>query len=522
MYSLLLSAVSLALIERTAGYYYYYDDYYEEYENLIIQGAPDEFKYVYERKLAYEYGVEDEGFGKSVSVVGDRLLVGAYEDPTKGDKAGAAHIFILDSSELGWFRACSLVSNSTAAYDYFGWDVSLSDNFALIGAWQSDSAGSNSGAAYFFQKDKDYFKHGVEEWSVHTMVTGWEHDDSFGIAVALAHDSIAVVGAPGGSSIDGEYGSGYVSVFRYVGNTWTETDVIEASDASSGYYFGMTLALDSSTDQVVVGAYGHSLYGNNRAGMAYLIDISTLGSPVEKQMLKAHDAAGGDEFGRSVAILGNTIVVGATGDDDSGDSSGSVYIFEYGIGGASKYVQKEKLLPENDCSFCYFGSQIAMMNDTLVVALHGGSQVAGSVWIYKRDLSDDDSSFEFLFALNSTDSVGGDQFGSCVSIDDNYLVVGAVTSNGYDYESGAAYVYSKQPHYVPVEDESGLAELLTGSLIAVVICAALALGGYYCFFGHKPSGYLAAIDSSTDSRRGLTQDSSRRGLTDDSTSSFAP
>jgi hypothetical protein len=430
-----------------------------------------------------------EGFGKDLAMHGDRLLVGAYEDSTKGEKAGAAHMFIMDSSKIGWRRVCSLVNNDTAAYDYFGWSVGLSDKFALIGAWQNDDAGQNAGAAYFFQKDSDYFLDGEESWSLHSKVYGWDHDDSFGISVAIASDNVAVIGAPGGTNSVGDYGSGYVSVFRFFGNVWSETDVLEASDASAGDYFGMTVALEASGGRVsvLVGAYGHAMYGNARTGMVYLMDATTMGQHVELQMIKAHDAAGADEFGRSVAILGDTIAIGATGDDDSGDSAGAVYIFEADGGSSRQYVQKEKIMPTEDCVYCYFGTRIAMTNDTLAVGLHGGSQVAGTVWLYQRDLAAKDTAFGLIYVLNSTDAIGGDQFGSSIYIDDTYLVVGAATSNGYDYDTGAAYVYSKQSHYVAVV-EDGMVGMLTGSVVAAIAAASVAAVVYFFYFGSKPSG----------------------------------
>lgn len=481
---LFLSVLVLALKSAVAAED---DASYEEYENAVVKGAPSQFKYVYERKMANENGIEDEGFGKSVSLVGDRLLVGAFQDSTRGQQAGAAHIFAMDSSGVGWTSIGSLVSNATAAYDYFGWAVSLSDNFALVGAWQNDGAGSNAGAAYFFLKQGDYFTDGAEKWVLHSTVYGWENDDSFGIVVAIANDNLAVVGAPGGTNSDGDYGSGYVSVFRYMGNVWTESDVLEASDAMSGLYFGMSLALDASSKLVAVGAYGHDFYGNDHVGAVYVIDISSSGDPDEIQMLKARDASGGDEFGRSVAILGNTIVVGAPGDDDAGDFAGSVYIFQYGydISSNAQWVQKSKIVPQGDCTFCYFGTKVAMTNDTLAVGLYGGSEIPGSVWLYKRDL-EADSDFDFIFTLNCTDFVNGDLFGSSVFINDKYLAVGALASNGYDYETGAVYVYSKLPNF---DEESGLSTMLKASL-AVAFVAGIGAGfTYFLNYGSKPDGY---------------------------------
>ena len=102
-----------------------------------------------------------------------------------------------------------------------------------------------------------------------------------------------------------------------------EVAKLTASDASSSDYFGVSVAIDGTT--IVVGAH----YENSRRGAVYVFRTSDVGATyVEVATLTAADATAYDDFGVSVAIDGDTVVVGAYWDDDAGSKSGSAYVFE--------------------------------------------------------------------------------------------------------------------------------------------------------------------------------------------------
>jgi FG-GAP repeat protein len=142
-------------------------------------------------------------------------------------------------------------------------------------------------------------------------------DDFFGWSVSVSGDT-AVVGA----RFDAAAGSAYV--FVRSGTTWTEQQELTASDAAAGDEFGYSVAVSGNT--AVVGAIGNDDVGGS-SGSAYVF-VRSGTTWTEQDKLTASDAAAGDQFGISVAVSGDTAVVGAFGNDDAGDASGSAYVFK--------------------------------------------------------------------------------------------------------------------------------------------------------------------------------------------------
>jgi hypothetical protein len=131
----------------------------------------------------------------------------------------------------------------------------------------------------------------------------------------------ALIGAYGDDD-NGDY-SGSAYIFRFNGSTWVQEAKLLASDGAAYDYFGYSVAIYGNT--ALVGAESDDDNGSS-SGSAYIFRFN--GSTwVEKPKLLAPDGAAWDDFGHSVAIDGNTALVGAYGDDDKGDSSGSAYVF---------------------------------------------------------------------------------------------------------------------------------------------------------------------------------------------------
>ncbi|MGH7186935.1 MAG: putative Ig domain-containing protein, partial [Pseudomonadota bacterium] len=105
---------------------------------------------------------------------------------------------------------------------------------------------------------------------------------------------------------------------------WTQQEKLIANDGAAGDNFGISVAL--SGDTVVVGADSDTIGANAFQGSAYVFTNS--GSWYQQQKLTAADGAAFDSFGRSVALSGDTVVVGASADDigTNGDQ-GSAYVF---------------------------------------------------------------------------------------------------------------------------------------------------------------------------------------------------
>jgi len=199
--------------------------------------------------------------------------------------------------------------------DSFGWSVSVSGDYALVGAHNDDDNGSSSGSAYIFRREGN-------DWLEEAKLTASDGEsfDSFGIRVSLSGD-YALVGAYGDD--DNGSGAGSAYVFRRVGNDWIEEAKLIASERGGDANFGLSVSL--SGNYALVGAYGDDDNGSF-SGSAYIFRRE--GSHwTEAAKLTANDGGASDYFGFSVSVSGDYALAGAHGDDDNGIGSGSAYVY---------------------------------------------------------------------------------------------------------------------------------------------------------------------------------------------------
>ena len=152
-----------------------------------------------------------------------------------------------------------LVSSDGAASDYFGFSVSISGNYAIVGACCNDDNGTDSGSAYIYE-----FVDGV--WTQQRKLTasdgtGWEN---FGFSVSIS-GNYAIVGARNGDN----NGSNSGSVYIYELGTWTEQK-LTASDGASGDEFGYSVSIDGN--YAIVGARYDDDYGTD-SGSVYVYEL---------------------------------------------------------------------------------------------------------------------------------------------------------------------------------------------------------------------------------------------------------
>ncbi|MBK8430868.1 MAG: hypothetical protein IPL28_06050 [Chloroflexi bacterium] len=233
-----------------------------------------------------------------------------------------------------------LTASDAAANDNFGVSVAVSGDTAVIGAYQDDDGGSNSGSAYVFTRSG-------EVWSEQAKLTASDAaaNDFFGISVAVSGDT-AVIGAYQDDNVGSNSGSAYV--FTRSGEVWSEQAKLTASDPAMNDWFGYSVAI--SGDTAIIGAYLDDDGGSN-SGSAYVF-TRTAGVWSQQAKLTASDPAMDDWFGYSVAISGDTAVIGAYQDDDGGSDSGSAYAFtRMGV----VWSQQAKLTASDPAANDWFG-----------------------------------------------------------------------------------------------------------------------------------------------------------------------
>jgi len=268
-------------------------------------------------KLVASDGAWGDRFGWSVSVSGNVVVVGAYDDDDNGSYSGSAYVFRWNGTS--WAQEPNkLLPSDGAGGDRFGWSVSVSGDVAVVGAYGDDDNGTDTGSAYVFRWNGTSW---VQEAKL-LASDGAEFDD-FGRSVSVSGD-VAVVGAPYADENGSDSGSAYIFARNQGGpDNWGQVTELLPSDGAADDYFGWSVSL--SGDVALVGAYMDDDKGSE-SGSAYVFRWNGT-SWVEQPKLLASDGAADDEFGLSVSVSGNVAVVGAYYDDDKGTDSGSAYVF---------------------------------------------------------------------------------------------------------------------------------------------------------------------------------------------------
>lgn len=393
------------------------------------------------KSAALDAAAGDE-FGYSVSVSEDRVAVGAAQHDHAGMASGSAYVFERNQGGADhWAEVAELIASDAAAGDNFGFSVSNSVDTVVVGAALNDDAGASSGSAYVFERNQG----GADRWDEVAKLTASDAaaGDQFGTSVSIGIDTV-VVGAPYNDDAGSNSGSAYIFVRNQGGITdsWDEAAKLIASDAAADDQFGYSVSI--SGDTVVVGAEQNDGAGGN-SGSAYVFQRNHGGmadSWGQVAKLTASDAALADLFGHSVSIAGDTLAVGAWGNDDAGGNSGSAYVFERNAGGADSWGEVAKLAASDAAAADRFGYAVSISADTVVVGASQSDAVGsapGSVYAFERNQGGADS-WDQVAKLSADDAAAGDGFGRSVSVNQDAIVVGAYTND--DAGSGSAYVFN--------------------------------------------------------------------------------
>ncbi|MCH8304485.1 MAG: T9SS type A sorting domain-containing protein [Candidatus Marinimicrobia bacterium] len=391
---------------------------------------------VSEFKITASDGAAVDAFGYSVSISGDYAVVGAFLDDDSGSSSGSAYIF----KRVGesWAQEAKLLPADGAASDKFGRSVSISGDYAVVGAFFDSDNGIASGSAYVFKRTG-------ASWAQEAKLlpSDGATSDVFGISVSISGD-YAVVGASGDDDNGSASGSAYV--FKRSGTSWAQETKLLPSDAAAGDFFGKSVSI--SGDYAVVGAQENDDNGTN-SGSAYVFKRAGASWAQETKLLPS-DGATIDVFGISVSISGDYAVVGAHRDSDNGSFSGSAYVFKRTD---VTWTQEAKLLPSDGAADDQFGISVSISGDYAVVGAQenddNGSN-SGSAYLFKRS----DTIWTQEAKLLASDGAAADEFGRSVSISGDYAVVGAWRDNDNGTDAGSAYLYSLHDPFVanPIQD----------------------------------------------------------------------
>ncbi|HZF49779.1 MAG TPA: kelch repeat-containing protein [Polyangiaceae bacterium] len=376
-----------------------------------------------------------EYFGIAVAIDGDTALIGANRETIGGSiYQGSAYVFT--RAGVTWMYEDELVAADGAPGDEFGWSVALSGDTALVGTRLHNAA---RGAAYVFTRSGGAWTQQAKLTAMDGAADDSHASDFFGVSVALSGDT-ALVGAFGGDKPMGaDEGSAYV--FTRTGAAWTPEAKLFASDGAAGDAFGFSVAL--SGDTALVGAIAHDLqevdegsaYVFTRAGATWTPEakLTAMIPPMQD------DHAGNDQFGYSVALSGDTALVGAPQHDlPMGADQGAAYVFTR-TGGV--WAPQQRL--SADLGSAKFGSSVALSGDTALVGAFaqpiGQNNFQGAAYVFTRS----GSMWMQQAMLSEKDGAANDVFGNSVALSGNTALIGAVLDDDpANVDNGAAYVFA--------------------------------------------------------------------------------
>jgi hypothetical protein len=362
-----------------------------------------------------------------VSVSGNVVVVGSWQDDdnNKGEDSGSASVFQYTAG-TGWTEVAKLTASDGAAYDLFGSSVSVSGNTIVVGSYNDDDKGGDSGSAYVFQYN------GTDWTEVAKLIASdGAAGDWFGYSVSVSGDTAVI-----GSNKDDDKGtnSGSVYVFQYNGTGWGQVAKLRASDGAANDSFGRSVSV--SGDTAVIGSYLDDDKGTD-SGSAYVFQYNGTGWN-EVAKLTASDGAATDYFGFSVSVSGDTAVIGSYKDDDKGTDSGSVYVFQYNGTGWNEVA---KLTASDGAASDYFGYSVSVSGNTTVVGSSSDDDKgtnSGSAYVFQYN----GAGWNEVAKLTAFDGAANDRFGWSVSVSGNNAVVGSYSDDDNGFDSGSAYVFS--------------------------------------------------------------------------------
>lgn len=371
-----------------------------------------------------------DSFGWSVAISGDTIVVGAHQEDSaattvngsgsnnSASNSGAAYVF--QRSGTVWTQQAYLKASNAGAADLFGSAVAVSGDTVVVGA---------------------------------------------------NRESSNATGINGDGSGNGAFNSGAAYVFHRIGTNWSQQAYLKASDTAASAEFGSAVAIDG--ERLVVGAP----LADGYRGAMYVFSRS-LAAWSQQARVTSSNAAPDARFGCAVAISGDTIAAGARGEssglaaspaDTSAPESGAAYVFKWD---GLLWTEQAYLKASNPGAGDFFGKSLSLDGDTLAVGAFGEDSAATGVDGNPSSNSASDAGAAYLYSrsvtewfqtgyLKASNSEASDWFGAAVAVSADTVVAGAARESGGArgvnglqngngvLNSGAAYSFVLPPPEAP-------------------------------------------------------------------------
>jgi hypothetical protein len=370
-------------------------------------------------------GAAGDRYGTSIARDGNLLVVGAPY-ASVGGNANQGTAYAYDCSVLPCTQKAQLFASNGNTTDYFGVSVAIKNGLVIIGASGKEGASPAQGAVYVFDCSGVSCAEQDILYSPTPTDTG-----NFGNLVAISGTTV-VAGA-----VHENYDNGRVYVFDCsVSSDCQLKNTLSAPDSWTNRWFGSYVAIDGTL--IAIGAYAEDISGRQDQGSAYVFSCSdnfTNCSTYTK--LIASDGVALANFGRTVAVSGTTVVVGARGDVIGGNAwHGSAYIYDCSSLPCST---PNKITASDGAAGDYFGVGLVMKGSTLFIGSSGSNTGQGSAYVFQCTGTTCAQSNKLVAA----DGAAGDGFGYSLDFEGGTFTVGAPTDDVSGSEDqGSIYFYN--------------------------------------------------------------------------------
>ena len=363
----------------------------------------------------------DQTSGTTVSLHDVSFASDALKGVAVGD--GGVILRTTNGGQLSDWLEQKVSSDDGATDDQFGWSVIFAGTTAFVSA-PNTTVGSNAGqgAVYVFTKSNG-------TWTQSQKLTADDGaaGDAFGISVALSGSTV-IIGAPNTNTFQGA-----AYVFTESGGSWSQVQKLTADDGTQFNQFGWSIAIQG--DLAMVGSISATVGQNSSQGAVYMFSQSG-GSWTQTQKFSSDDGVSGDSFGWSIALDGDTALIGTGFVTVNGNEfQGAAYFFD---GSTGTWTQTQKVTASNGAAFDFFGLAVVLVDDEALIGADG----AGS-----DEFSNEGAAYAFTNSggtwsetqqLLADDGQSSDSFGESLAFDGNTALVGAP---GVNNSQGAAYVF---------------------------------------------------------------------------------
>ena len=314
--------------------------------------------------------------------------------------------------------------------DNFGFSAAIDGDTVLVGAFKADINGvTDAGVAYVYVHNDNGW-----EQQAKLVAEPMFAEDTLGGNVALKND-FAMLGAM--LRDDKGKDSGAVVFFERQSTNWVQKQILTAPDGQAGDAFGQSIALTDT--HLVIGSPKKDALGKD-SGAAYIYQRKN-GVWRYQTTITASDGVAGDLFGISVAIDGNTILVGADLHDKTAENAGAVYAYVLDKTG---WKQEAKLMASDGGHTDIFGVRVAISGNTALISarrddVDGIGTDAGSAYLFERK----DRIWTEKMKLTSPDGKAHDRFGRGVALSKDFAVISAMNHDANGMDTGAIYIYKK-------------------------------------------------------------------------------